>query len=210
MWVLLHRFAADVDMVDNGLAGTFTGVLQPGFQLLSIAVVVEMAVPPFFLFYLPVMYFYVKYAQLYRASGREIKRLNSNSKSPIFQLFNETLNGLTSVRAFGARARFLARNETYIDANATTLKCADTAIRWFAMRLQLCSALIVLVTTLFITMQTGTLDAATAGLALSYALTSTLVLQGVIQTFTQLEVIYKLYTSYKFGRPLDFHKYTDP
>ena len=29
---------------------------------------------------------------------------------------------------------------------------------------------------------------ATAGLALSYALTSTLVLQGVIQTFTQLEV----------------------
>ena len=48
-------------------------------------IVVEMAVPEFLLFYVPVMYFYIKFARIYRQSGREIKRLNSNSKSPIFR-----------------------------------------------------------------------------------------------------------------------------
>lgn len=185
---VVNRFSSDIDMADNQLAGVFTQTLQPFFQLISIVCLVEIAVPAFLLFYVPVMYWYVKYARIYRASGREIKRLNSNSKSPIFQHFNETLAGLTSIRAFAASQRFLEVNRDHIDKNATTLKCADTAIRWFAMRLQLCSALIVLVTTLFITLDPGHLDPATAGLALSYSLTSTLVLQAVIQSVTQLEV----------------------
>lgn len=185
---IVNRFAADIDTADNQLAGVFTATMQPLFQLLSIVWLVEMAVPWFLLFYVPVMHFYVKFARIYRQSGREIKRLNSNSKSPIFQHFSASLDGLTSIRAFGVSDRFLEMNRGHIDLNATTLKVADTAIRWFAMRLQLCSALIVLTTTLFITLGSGRLDPATAGLALSYSLTSTLVLQAVIQSVTQLEV----------------------
>ncbi len=185
---VVNRFAADIDMADNQLAGVFTQTMQPLFQLLSIVWLVEMAVPWFLLFYVPVMHFYVKFAHIYRQSGREIKRLNSNSKSPIFQHFSESLAGLTSIRAFGVSEKFLDVNRRHIDLNSTTLKVADTAIRWFAMRLQLCSALIVLTTTLFITLDSGGLDPATAGLALSYSLTSTLVLQAVIQSLTQLEV----------------------
>ena len=71
--------------------------------------------------------------------------------------FNETLNGLTTIRAFGSGDRFLESNRTHIDLNARTLKSADTAIRWFAMRLQLCSACIVFTTTLFITLNVGNL-----------------------------------------------------
>lgn len=185
---VVNRFAADIDLVDNQLAGVFTQTMQPLFQLLSIVWLVEMAVPWFLLLYVPVMHFYVKFARIYRQSGREIKRLNSNSKSPIFQHFSESLAGLTSIRAFGASDRFLETNRGHIDLNSTTLKVADTAIRWFAMRLQFCSALIVLTTTLFITLNKDGLDPATAGLALSYSLTSTLVLQAVIQSLTQLEV----------------------
>ena len=71
--------------------------------------------------------------------------------------FNETLNGLTTIRAFGSGDRFLESNRAHIDLNARTLKSADTAIRWFAMRLQLCSACIVFTTTLFITLNVGNL-----------------------------------------------------
>ena len=82
---VVNRFSSDIDVTDNQLAGTFTGTMQPLFQLVSVVVVVEMAVPEFLLFYVPVMYFYIKFARIYRQSGREIKRLNSNSKSPIFR-----------------------------------------------------------------------------------------------------------------------------
>ncbi len=82
---VVNRFSSDIHVTDNQLAGTFTGTMQPLFQLVSVVIVVEMAVPEFLLFYVPVMYFYIKFARIYRQSGREIKRLNSNSKSPIFR-----------------------------------------------------------------------------------------------------------------------------
>ena len=82
---VVNRFSSDIDVTDNQLAGTFTGTMQPLFQLVSVVIVVEMAVPEFLLFYVPVMYFYIKFARIFRQSGREIKRLNSHSRSPVFQ-----------------------------------------------------------------------------------------------------------------------------
>ena len=58
---------------------------------------VTIAVPLFPVLFLPVVYFYVKWAQIYRASAREIKRLNSISKSPVFQNFSEQPNDHTSL-----------------------------------------------------------------------------------------------------------------
>lgn len=55
--------------------------------------------------------------QYYRRTARELKRLDSSTKSPIFAHFSETLMGLTSVRAFGQEHHFLRQNQTHIDAN---------------------------------------------------------------------------------------------
>jgi ABC-type multidrug transport system fused ATPase/permease subunit len=185
---IVNRFSSDMEQVDNQLANLFTGFYQQLFNFTSIIIVVTMAVPLFPILYLPVVYFYTKWGQVYRASAREIKRLNSNSKSPIFQNFNQTLNGLTTIRALGVVPVFVGKNNLYIDDNALTLKCQEAAIRWFAMRLQLCSALIVLIVALYVTnFQTG-MDPARAGMALTYALSSTLICQAVIASFTQLEV----------------------
>ena len=56
------------------------------------------------------------------------------------------------------------------------------------MRLQLCSAFIVLICSLYIAFNLDSLDAGTAGLALSYAISSTVVCQAATAAFTQLEV----------------------
>ncbi len=40
------------------------------------------------------------------ATNRELKRLDSLAMSPIFGMFSETLQGLTSVRAFRMQSRF--------------------------------------------------------------------------------------------------------
>jgi len=45
--------------------------------------------------------------QYYRYTSRELQRLDSISRSPIYTHFSETLNGIDSVRAFGATARFI-------------------------------------------------------------------------------------------------------
>lgn len=45
-------------------------------------------------------YMYMKIANYYRASARELVRIESISKSPIYSAFTEALNGLSTIRSF--------------------------------------------------------------------------------------------------------------
>lgn len=48
---------------------------------------------------------------------RQIKRFESISKSPIFSHFSETLNGISTIRAFDAQKRFIKQMQHHIDEN---------------------------------------------------------------------------------------------
>lgn len=48
---------------------------------------------------------------------RQLRRLNSTSKSPIFSHFGETLTGLSTIRAFNVQKKFIGVMETKIDDN---------------------------------------------------------------------------------------------
>lgn len=45
--------------------------------------------------------------QYYRRTSRELQRLDSISRSPVYNHFSETLNGVDSVRAYGVSDRFI-------------------------------------------------------------------------------------------------------
>jgi len=45
--------------------------------------------------------------QYYRRTSRELQRLDSISRSPIYNHFAETLNGVESVRAYNVTERFI-------------------------------------------------------------------------------------------------------
>ncbi len=52
-------------------------------------------------------YLYLRLSQSYLLCSRELRRLESNSRSPIFSQYGETLSGLSTIRAFSAEQRFL-------------------------------------------------------------------------------------------------------
>lgn len=65
-----------------------------------------MTVPILLLALTPIMVYIWWCAFLYIQGSREMKRLESVHKSPVFVLFSETLTGLATIRAFGHEARF--------------------------------------------------------------------------------------------------------
>lgn len=48
---------------------------------------------------------------------RQLRRLNSVSKSPIFSHFGETLTGVSTIRAYRAQSRFVNTMENKINEN---------------------------------------------------------------------------------------------
>lgn len=55
--------------------------------------------------------------RFYVASSRQLKRLESVSRSPIYTHFNETLLGTSVIRAFGEQDRFIRESDQRVDHN---------------------------------------------------------------------------------------------
>ena len=53
----------------------------------------------------------------YVAAMRQLRRLNSVTRSPIFSHFGETLTGISSIRAYKVQNRFIESIERIVDEN---------------------------------------------------------------------------------------------
>lgn len=51
------------------------------------------------------------------ATSRQLKRLESVSRSPVYSHFNETLLGVSVIRAFEEQKRFIKQNDVKVDEN---------------------------------------------------------------------------------------------
>ena len=115
------------------------------------------------------------YSRYYLATSRELKRLDAVSRSPIFAWFSESLNGLSTIRAFGQQALFVANNERRVDRNQICYLPSISVNRWLAVRLEFVGATIIFITAVLsiVALITTGVDAGLVGFVLSYALSTT-------------------------------------
>ena len=106
----------------------------------------------------------------YVSSMRQLRRLNSASKSPIFSHFGETLTGVTTIRAFGAQSRFIDDMNKKIDENLIYFYPDSVSNRWLGVRLEFIGSLITLFASLFAVIGRNSLTGGAAGLSISYSL----------------------------------------
>lgn len=118
----------------------FVNVVKAFYTL----VLIIASTPVFTVLVLPLaaMYYYIQ--RYYLRTSRELKRLDSVSKSPIFAHFQESLGGITTIRAYGQQKRFALENEWRIDANMRTYFMSISANRWLAVRLEFIGSFIIL------------------------------------------------------------------
>jgi ABC-type multidrug transport system fused ATPase/permease subunit len=60
-------------------------------------------------------FIYYRLAIAYLNTGRDLRRMESNTRSPIFSGFSELLEGIVTVRAFAAERRFLDGQHKKVD-----------------------------------------------------------------------------------------------
>lgn len=68
---------------------------------------------------------------------RQLKRMESASKSPIFSHFSETLSGVSTIRAYKSQNRFIHMMEKHLDENLLFYFPNNISNRWLALRLEL-------------------------------------------------------------------------
>ena len=181
----MNRFASDFDNIDRALADNCIGVFGSVFALISSFSVIIYMLPVFAIWLFPLLTLYYRVQFTYRLAAREMKRLNSNARSPIFQHFNETLQGLITIRAFGATERFSDKNMVNVDFHMRAEMGQNCSSRWLTIRLQFMGAFSLFVTSLGICLFPHTMDAGLTGMVINYALQAT----GTMESFIQVSLV---------------------
>jgi ABC-type multidrug transport system fused ATPase/permease subunit len=97
-----------MEVLDSSLSGSVRAVM---FRLATFFASILTVTYVFPLFLIPasiISYMYARISKGYISAGRDMRRMQSTTRSPIFAGFAETLEGIVTVRAFGAERRFLS------------------------------------------------------------------------------------------------------
>ncbi|KAG5868321.1 hypothetical protein JTB14_015233 [Gonioctena quinquepunctata] len=186
---IMNRFSSDTYTVDDSLPFILNILLAQFFSLLGALVITVYGLPWICLVLLPLIPVYSWLMNHYRLTSRELKRISSVTLSPVYSHFNETLQGLTTIRAMRAISRFKRDNQDNVDANIKAQFASQAAARWLGLRLQFIGVAVLLGVSLIavIQHQYDVADPGLVGLAISYALTITGALGGVVSSFTETE-----------------------
>jgi ABC-type multidrug transport system fused ATPase/permease subunit len=79
--------------------------------------VISSSTPAFIALIVPLAGVYYWVQRYYLRTSRELKRLDSVSRSPIYAHFQESLGGITTIRAYRQQHRFAKENEWRVDSN---------------------------------------------------------------------------------------------
>merc|ERR1711860_228660 len=134
-----------------------------------------------------VMCCYYLVQRVYVATSRQLKRLESVSKSPIYSHFGETLNGSATIRAFNLQTDFIKRSENLVDDNQKANYPAIVANRWLGVRLETVGNLIIFCSALLAVLGKDSLTPGLVGLSVSYALSVTQTLNWLVRMTSEVE-----------------------
>ncbi|XP_030626406.1 canalicular multispecific organic anion transporter 1 isoform X1 [Chanos chanos] len=184
---VVNRFAKDIFTVDEMIPMSFRSWILCLLGVLGTLFVISLATPLFIAVIVPlaVIYFFVQ--RFYVATSRQLRRLDSVSRSPIYSHFGETVSGLSVIRAYGHQERFLKHNHATIDDNLKSVYPWIVSNRWLAIRLEFLGNLVVFFAALFAVLSRDTLDSGLVGLSISYALNVTQTLNWLVRMTSELE-----------------------
>ena len=185
---ILNRFTADMKAIDEQLISQLSGALSLLFMMVSVLATMIVILPWIIVVLIPLFLFYGWIQLVYRNTARELKRYDSKTQSPVFNYFSETVNGLSTIRAFKSEARLMSETEKRINYNSRFWTKSNFVNRWLGLRLDWIGAFLVGFTAISCVLAVSfgwPIDPGLVGLVLSYTATLTGLLNWGVRRFSE-------------------------
>ncbi|CAN9498397.1 unnamed protein product [Ophioblennius macclurei] len=168
---ILNRFSKDIGQMDSMLPITFMDFYQLFLQNVGVVAVAASVIPLILIPVVPLLFFFLYMRRFYLKTSRDVKRLESTTRSPVFSHLSSSLQGLWTIRAFKAQDRLKRAFDAHQDLHSEAWFLFLMTSRWFALRLDsICSIFITFTAFGCILLRNG-LEAGEVGLVLTYAVT---------------------------------------
>ncbi|OJT05133.1 ABC transporter ATP-binding protein/permease VMR1, partial [Trametes pubescens] len=184
---LLNRFGKDFEGIDSSLPDNFGRSVFYAVSVLTTFVTVSVVGGPLFILAAVIFAFlYYNIGKVYGQTSRDMRRLDSVTRSPLYSIYGETIAGVTVLRAFGASSKFLRDMLRCADTNSNPYYWMWGVNRWLSVRFNLLSSAVVGITA-FVAVLSPSIDASMAGFALAFASSLLVDLLLLVRRFVGLE-----------------------
>ena len=112
---VINRFGKDIDACDSVLPETLKQLLMRILKLVTLSLIVVVILPNLLLVVLIVGGCFLLLQQCIVRSLRQLQRLDSVSRSPIYSHFSESVTGASTIRAFARSEDFTRKCEELVD-----------------------------------------------------------------------------------------------
>lgn len=170
---ILNRFSKDFEYVDASVPNDLMYFVIQWLVILTSILTVCTVLPIFIIPMMVVTFLNVMIGKRYSAASRELRRMDSVTRSPLFTHFGETIVGVTTIRAYGATQTFMNEMLRKIDENARPFYYVWISNRWVGTRFSFLGAAVNFCTGTFILLSLDYMDASLAGFCLSFVLSYT-------------------------------------
>ncbi|KAG2214416.1 hypothetical protein INT47_000972 [Mucor saturninus] len=189
---ILNRFSKDQHTIDEILPRNFNMYVRVLAQVIATVSIITFSTPFFLLLVIPLFFIYMGVQRYYLATSRELKRLDSVGKSPIYSHFQETIQGVSTIRAYDQQRAFIFQNQDKLDNNQRAYFPSISCNRWLAVRLEFLGSIIIFGSCIFAVLGVlygpkSYIDPGLVGLSVSYALSVTQALSWVIRSYCDIE-----------------------
>ena len=184
---VLNRFTADFNMLDSRIAMDLAFFTNNLMNLIAVLVAGLFVSPWMILFALALLAVCLHFALRYLAGAREVKRLESTLKSPIYEYFGSTLVGIGTIRAFDKVGTYIDRMYAKVDNHAAAFWHLWLFNRWMSFRLNVAGAIFSTITAFLIISIAG-IDAPLAGFALAFSLSYSSALTWCLRQYANIEL----------------------
>ncbi|TMW69132.1 hypothetical protein Poli38472_001288 [Pythium oligandrum] len=185
---IVNRYSEDMTNIDFNI-NMFGPVTQGVATVLQLATAI-MVIRYLGLFFIPLVYVYIKIGAFYLNSSREVSRLLKVSTSPILNHLSQSDDGIAVIRAFGPSYVDRAIDEAFkrIDGNSRVWYAETLVNQWFAVRIQMIGFAVVVVIVSALLVLRDYLSPGLVGLAFMYAVNIDEELSNMVKTWSGLEV----------------------
>ncbi|OWZ29769.1 ATP-binding cassette transporter [Cryptococcus neoformans AD2-60a] len=184
---ILNRLSKDMSSIDQETGEICMYFANSCLSAATILVVVTVSTPAFLGALVLICFLYWVIGSLYVATNREIKRIDSVTRSPIFISFTEVLVGMSTIRSYGDSARFMRKLFHELDQNTRCFWYLWQVNRILNNYSNFVGALVTVFAALF-ALKNKSMDAGAVGLSVSYALSFTEYVLWVVRLYAAVEM----------------------
>ena len=183
---VINRFSKDMESIDQRLMPQIFQAIAGLGSLISAVTILGRSSPVILGVLAPLFIIHWFLLRFYRATLRELKRLEARMRSPLQSKVNETLDGITTIAAFKRQGDFAGSVAYLIDDTDKPVYLRNAAEIWLTLRMELLSALVVL-TIAMLGKTSKVMNTSQFGPALAYASALTYIMNLLVKATATIE-----------------------